>query len=208
METGRYAFRVLEGTEPRIVELTFGEESDLKLLSLWRLPLRLRKNESARDAVDYARLASKRWRYHNRSGYVATKSRHIQENSSSNPQVELAFLLLARATWNTSSTVLGFAHCRRTWCGHIFLDFLSVHPRIVAHESPTIRGVGAGILFGLCALAVECGIQVVWGETTNSSIAFYRRVLNRSSILDCLKISGVKLQKCSSEFERIRVNPS
>ena len=59
-------FRVLEGKASRPVELMFGRESDLPLLREWRLPPKLRGHEPARDAVDFARLATKRWRYYER----------------------------------------------------------------------------------------------------------------------------------------------
>ena len=101
--------------------------------------------------------------------------------------------------------VLGLAHCRRTWCGHIFLDFLSVHPRIVAPHEPRIRTVGLGILYGLCELAGQCGIPVVWGETTETSVAFYRKALGVPSLLDGFTISGALLEHCRHEFRRVRI---
>lgn len=197
-------FRVLEDHEPRPVELVFGREADLALLREWRLPAGLRRHEPARDALEFARLATKRWRYHNRTGLVVTSAAEIRNATTRKSSRELAFLLLARAQWKASSPILGLAHCRRTWCGHIFLDFLSVHPRIVAKQTPSIRGVGAGILYGLCELAGQCGIPVVWGETTESSVTFYRKALGGSPLLDCLTISGTRLKHCRREFARLR----
>jgi hypothetical protein len=194
-------FRILEGQEPRPVELVFGQESDLTLLREWRLPARLQHHEPARDAVEFARLASKRWRYHRQSGRIATHAAELRAA----PGEELAFLLLARAGWNTRSPVLGLAHCRRTWCGHIYLDFLSVHPRIAARQEPVVKGVGAGILGGLCELAGQAGIPVVWGETTASSVAFYRRVLGHARLLDHLMIAGPLLEHCRREFARVEI---
>ena len=154
-------FRVLEGQEPRPVELAFGRQSDMAFLREWHLPPKLRRHEPACDAVEFARLATKRWRYHHRTGHVVTSPAEIRDATARKSREELAFLLLARAEWSTGSPILGLAHCRRTWCGHIFLDFLSVHPRIVAQQEPRIRAVGIGILYGLCEIAGQCGVPVV-----------------------------------------------
>lgn len=137
-------FRVLEGKEPRPVELMFGRETDLNLLREWRLPPRLRRHEPARDAVDFARLATKRWRYYRQNEHTVTRALELRDACARLSSEELAFLLLARAEWSTRSPILGLAHCRRTCCGHVFLDFLSVHPRIVAQQQPIIKGVGPG----------------------------------------------------------------
>ncbi len=139
--------RILEGNEPRPVELMFGREADLHLLREWRLPPKLLDHEPARDAVDFVRLATERWRYHRRNGHIATSALELRDAGARQSSEELAFLLLARAEWSTRSPILGLAHCRRTWCGHVFLDFLSVHPRLVAQQRPVIKGVGAGILY-------------------------------------------------------------
>ena len=197
--------RILEGNEPRPVELMFGREADLHLLREWRLPPKLLDHEPARDAVDFVRLATERWRYHRRNGHIATSALELRDAGARQSSEELAFLLLARAEWSTRSPILGLAHCRRTWCGHVFLDFLSVHPRLVAQQRPVIKGVGAGILYGLCELAGQCGIPVVWGGTTASSVAFYRKVLDGAPLLDNLTIAGPLLAQCRREFARVTI---
>jgi hypothetical protein len=196
-------FQVLVGKEPRPVNLAFGPKGEVNLRG-WRLPQRFHGHEPAHDAIEYARLANKRWRYYDRTGHVLMSLEELRNLRGR--REEFAFLILARADWYPSSSLLGFAHCRRTWCGHIFLDFLSVHPRIAAQAEPRIRGVGAGILYGLCSIAAQCGISVVWGETTISSVPFYRKVLGRKSLLDCLTISGGKFRRCCSEFDKIRID--
>lgn len=198
-------FRVLEGDAARPVELVFGRESDFALLGDWRLPPALRRHEPARDALAFARLATKRWRYHRRTGHVVTSMAEIRDATARQSRAELAFLLLARAAWKTPSPVLGLAHCRRTWCGHIYLDFLSVHPRIVALHEPRIRTVGSGILYGLCELAGQCGVPAVWGETTETSVTFYRKALHAPALLDGFNIFGVLLEHCRREFSRVRI---
>ena len=68
---------------------------------------------------------------------------------------------------------------RRTWCHHLIVDFLFVHPRISGQLEP-VRGVGLSILQGICCLATILGCQRVWGEATRDSAPFYERQLGRS----------------------------
>ena len=201
-------FRVLEGKASRPVELMFGREADLDLLREWRLPPKLRRHEPARDAVAFARLATKRWRYHRQTGRIVTSAAELRDAGARKTSEELTFLLLARAEWSTCSPILGLAHCRLTWCGHLFVDFLSVHPSIAAQQEPRIRAVGTGILCGLCELAGQTGITTVWGETTATSVGFYRRALNNSALLDCFTITGLLLDQCRRQFHDMEFLPA
>lgn len=200
-------FRVLEGKESRPAELVFGRESDLSLLREWRLPPKLRRHEPARDAVAFARLATKRWRYHRRTGRIITRAAELRDAAARQTSEELTFLLLARAGWSTRAPILGLAHCRRTWCGHLFVDFLSVHPSIAAQQEPRIRAVGTGILCALCELAGQSGISTVWGETTSTSVSFYRKALNNPALLDCFVISGAVFDQCRRRFREMEILP-
>jgi hypothetical protein len=65
--------------------------------------------------------------------------------------------------------------------------------------------VGTGILCGLCELAAQSGISTVWGETTATSVSFYRKALNNPALLDWFIISGAVLEHCREEFGRIRI---
>ena len=58
--------------EPKPVQMRFGNQSDLAELRRWRSPTRLRANPHVSDALEYARLASKRWAYYYRNGEPAT----------------------------------------------------------------------------------------------------------------------------------------
>ena len=59
-------FQVLVGDEPHPVELMFGSEKDVMKVSRWRAPATARRNPAVRDTLEFARLASKRWRYYRR----------------------------------------------------------------------------------------------------------------------------------------------
>ena len=198
-------FNVLEGNEPRRVELAFGKASDMANLKKWRLPAKLEGNEPCRDALEFARLATKRWRYYGKTSQVIESIAAIRNITSRIPHDEVAFILVARVKWFKSSSILGLALCRRTWCGHIYLDFLSVHPSIVGKMEPRIRGIGAGMLYGLCEIAGQCGSPVIWGETTGSSVSFYRKAIGDTAMLDHLSITGRGLDNCRREFQKIRI---
>ncbi|MBI2928635.1 MAG: hypothetical protein HYY24_23465 [Verrucomicrobia bacterium] len=60
-------FQVLVEGEPCHVELAFGSEKDLALVSRWRAPAVVAARPAVRDTLEFARLASKRWRHYRRS---------------------------------------------------------------------------------------------------------------------------------------------
>src|SRR5436190_19891658 len=60
-------FQVLSDGEPRVVNLAFGGEGDLAVVGRWRAPAALEIRPGVRDTIEFARLASKRWRYYRRS---------------------------------------------------------------------------------------------------------------------------------------------
>ncbi len=56
-------------------------------------------------------------------------------------QAEVALLLVVRAKWFGRSPILGLAQCRRTYCHHLVLEFLSVHPAIVGRLNRMCRAL-------------------------------------------------------------------
>src|SRR5436309_1477567 len=142
------------------------------MVSRWRAPAVVREKAAVRDTLEFARLASKRWRYYRRSICTATNVAEFKAAVSQNTEVEISLLLLARADWFPSSSALGLAQCRRTYCHHLILEFLSVHPRVVGAVPPRVRGVGSGLIYSLAEFAGILGMPLVWGEATASSAAF------------------------------------
>src|SRR5437868_11691559 len=124
-------FQVLVDGEPRPVELVFGKARDLALVDRWRAPRSVASRPGVRDTLEFARLASKRWRYYRKSISTATDSQSFKSIVTRHPQAEVSLLLVVRADWFPRSNVLGLAQCRRTYCNHLILEFLSVHPAIV-----------------------------------------------------------------------------
>jgi hypothetical protein len=82
---------------------------------------------------------------------------------------------------------VGLAYCRRTWCHHLALDFLALHPQAL-NQTWHMSGVGSGIIFGLVQLASALNIQRIWGEATANSAPFYEKLLAVSPVHDLFVI--------------------
>jgi hypothetical protein len=61
-----------------------------------------------------------------------------------NPRAEVAFMFIARASWQPDPKLLGLAYCRRSWCHRFIVDFVAVHPHVVGRLRENIRGMGTG----------------------------------------------------------------
>src|SRR5438105_4785914 len=96
--------------------MRFGNDRDLGELRRWRSPAHLRANPHVSDALEYARLASKRWAYYHGNGETATTLSQLRTAIQQNPRAEVAFMLIARASWESGPNLLSFAYCRRSWC--------------------------------------------------------------------------------------------
>ena len=62
------------------------------------------------DALEYARLASKRWAYYHRNSETATSLPQLRSAIQKNPRAEGAFMLIARAAWQRKPNMLGLAY--------------------------------------------------------------------------------------------------
>jgi len=196
-------FQVLVAGRPRPVELVLGRARDLRAISLWRAPAAVAARPAIRDTIEFARLASKRHRHYLRSILTATSLGEFQAIITGSSQAEVALLLLARADWFPRSPIIGLAQCRRTYCHHIVLEFLSVHPAIVGGIEPEIRGVGKGLVYALVELSGATGVPLIWGEATANSASFYSRILATPGVQDHFFIRGNTLERCRQQFRRI-----
>src|SRR5438552_18085235 len=148
-------FLVMTDDGPKSVKFLFGRSADLAQVSRWRAPAVTATDARVRDALEFRKLAGKRWRYYFRGNEAATSVSQLQGMIRREPSSEAGFILIARATWSRAIPVIGCAFCRRSWCHHLIVDFIVVHPRIVATVGPSIRGVGAGMIYGIVNLAEE-----------------------------------------------------
>ena len=193
-------FQILVESDPRPVELAFGSEKDLAVVSRWRAPAAIAARPAVRDTLEFARLASKRWRYYRRSIATATSLENFKFIIGRAPQAEVSLLLIVRADWFVRSRVLGLAQCRRTYCHHLILEFLSVYPAIVGHAEPQVRGVGSGLVYGLAELAGIVGAPLICGEAAAYSAPFYAKAFGVREISDHFFIEGAVLAHGQRKF--------
>jgi hypothetical protein len=67
-------------------------------------------------------------------------------------------MLIARASWQPDPKLLGLAYCRFSWCHHLIVDFVAVHPHVVGRLHERIRGIGTGLFHGLVRIADDLGL--------------------------------------------------
>ena len=196
-------FQVEVNGKARLAEVGFATFVDTRSLVRWRWTGEGR-NVAVLDAIEYARLACKRWRYYEAANSTVSSLRELQSAVGSDAKVEVAMILVARALWPSQTSLLGFAYCRRTWCHHIVIDFLSVHPRIINRVPERIRGVGTGLLNHLVTIAEALKIRCAWGEATAHSAPFYERALNVRPILDHFFIEDEVMDYCRRQAVEAR----
>lgn len=173
-------FPVFLEDEPASVTVDFADNADVISATRWRVPRELEDNPAmlarAVDAREFALLAAKRWRHYRDTDAVAHSQAALQRMIASDPQGEYCFYLKTTADWFPTS--LGGAMVRRTWCHHLMVDFLFVHPAICGRVTD-VKGVGIELLRAVCVIARSLGCKRVWGEATRDSALFYRRQLDR-----------------------------
>src|SRR4051812_3517954 len=194
-------FTVSVEGQRRKVDLVFGRPMDIRSLMRWRISEPSRGDPQVRDAMEFRKLATKRWRYYLKGNDAAISLRELTARIEKDALCEIGFLLLAKAQWHLAAPVLGCCFCRRSWSHHLIVDFLAVHPKVLAGNAK-VRGVGTGIIYSLVGLADKLGIETIWGEATKNSAPFYERVLNLSRVTDHFFVEGETMQHCREQFRR------
>lgn len=149
------------------------------------------------DALEFGKLAGKRWRYYLKRNEAALSLAELVKGIGKDSQAEIGFLVVAKATWSPRPKMLGVAWCRRTWCNHIVLDFLAAHPGTLGRG---YGGIGTALLYSVAEVAGKIGASLVWGEATSLSAPFYRRVLSSTDIFDHFFITDTALAKMRDEL--------
>jgi hypothetical protein len=193
-------FKVLISETRKTVDVVFGNESDVRGVSRWRAPVNAPM--PVRDALEFAHLASKRWRYYRKNLRAVLSVEDFAAVARQDLREESCLILLARAAWFSDSIPLGLLQCRRSFCNRLIVEFLSVHPRIVGRVEPQIRGVGSGLVLTLAALAFKYGIDGIWGEATAHSSPFYQKTLGLREVKDHFHVEPAELKSAAAEFYR------
>ena len=117
------------------------------------------------------------------------------------PEGEFCFYLKVTADWFSAS--LGGAMVRRTWCNHLMIDFLFVHPSI-SGKAVNVKSIGLRLLQAICLIAETIGCPLVWGEATRDSASFYERQLHQS-VKDRFEITSAMISQLAAALEAKRV---
>ena len=157
---------------------------------------------AARDAVEFTRLAAERWRYYSDAGEAAESFQTLKEAIVHNEHCEVAFILIATTRRGDRELPVGLAYVRRTWCHHLALDFLALHPKAL-DQRENVAGLGSGIVYSLVRLAKSLHIQCIWGEATAHSAAFYERLLAKTPILDLFVIESQEMKAIQDRQQKI-----
>lgn len=176
---------------------------DMRGLLRWRTSAVSRSDPQVRNALEFRKLATKRWRYYLKGNEAATSLRQLKHTLRANPSAEVGFLLMAKASWQPAIPVLACCFCRRSWCHHLIVDFLAVHPKVLAGTPGRVRGVGTGMIYSLVGLADALGIGTIWGEATKNSAPFYEKVLNLPKVTDHFFVEGRTMEHSRQEFRRV-----
>jgi hypothetical protein len=155
-----------------------------------------------REAVEFTRLAAKRWRYYSRSEAAVESFDSFRREIRRNPKSEVAFIMVATIRQGRRDLPVGLAYCRRTWCHHLALDFLALHPSALKPKEQ-VSGVGSGIVFGLVQLAQALKIPRIWGEATVNSAPFYERLLAVQPVQDLFIIEAREMGAVTRRQEQL-----
>lgn len=187
-----FPFQIKVEDSLQTATLRFASRNELLRYHRSLSPFARKSSTTIREAVEFTRLAAKRWRYYARSDEAADSFASLQREICREVRCEVAFIMVATIRQGRRDLPVGLAYCRRTWCHHLALDFLALHPR--ALEQPgRVNGVGSGIVFGLVQLARALQIPRIWGEATVNSAPFYEKLLAVSPVVDLFIIETTEM---------------
>lgn len=198
----KFSFHIEVNGKPNLAKLRFTTRTELQTYHRSLTSSSNAASQTVKDAVEFTRLAAKRWRYYSEAGEAVESLAGLRQASAGNKRCEVAFILIATATIGSREIPIGLAYCRRTWCHHLALDFLALHPRTL-DEQEQITGVGSGIVYGLVKLAKALRIRRIWGEATVHSAPFYERLLGLAPILDLFVIESREMAEIQNRQAKI-----
>ncbi len=188
----KFLFHIEVNGKPSPAKLQFATQTELRAYHRSLPSASKQTSQIVSDAVEFTRLAAKRWRYYSDAGEAVESLSKLRNAFGHNKRCEVAFILIATTMFRNRETPIGLAYCRRTWCHHLALDFLALHPRTL-DEQEKVSGVGSGIAYGLVQLAKTLRIRRIWGEATVHSAPFYERLLALAPILDLFVIESQEM---------------
>jgi hypothetical protein len=201
---------ILTPEGPKELPISFGSAEDAEVLEAWAVDAGHSDTAAAADAVEFAKLGGKRWRYYSRRGEAARSLDDLMQRIAAAPKSEIGFLLVARPEQSTSTSMLAMAWCRRTWCNHLILDFLACHP-LAFDKRSGYRGAGTAMLVAMGLISARLGTPLLWGEATEVSAGFYsKNVLGGKPVRDHFFIKlarTAKIAGCRAFFMNAHLYP-
>lgn len=197
-----FQIKVAGATETAM--LRFANQSELLRYHRSLAPFASQSFTAVREAVEFTRLAAKRWRYYSRADEAVESFEELRREIKHASKSEIAFIMVATIRQGRRDLPVGLAYCRRTWCHHLALDFLALHPRVLT-QPRQIDGLGSGIVFSLVQLANALRIPRIWGEATVNSAPFYEKLLEVSPVQDLFVIEASEMSAINRRQHKITV---
>lgn len=198
----RFPFRIKVEGSPQTATLRFASRVEIQRYHRSLSPFARQSTTAIREAVEFTRLAAKRWRYYSRSGEAVENFATLQREIRRASTCEVAFILIATTRRENRDVPVGLAYCRRTWCHHLALDFLALHPRALSRDW-RVSGAGSGIVFGLVQVAKALNIPRIWGEATVNSAPFYERLLAVRPVQDLFIVEAAEMIAIAERQQKI-----
>lgn len=170
----------------RSLEFAFAKRRDERAFSKWLKSAPSASNPKVLDAMELGKLAFSRWKEALGKRRVADCVEDIKDYIDDSSEAEVSVLILVRARWLRGRNLVGLCLFRRTWCNNIYIDFLTKHPSLVVKRRKPLRGVGTALLYFITYVAAEIEAGAVWGEATQNSAKFYRKVFAKPEIKDLI----------------------
>ena len=197
MKRGIIETSVRAGDTLRTVRCEFATPREVRELAKWKVARS--GNAGMMDAVEYAGLTCKRWGFYLEEGRAVTDAHQLRDPAIAEAD-ELAFLIVARAQWAKPSA-LGLCLSRRSWCNHLIVDFLAVHPNFQEGGKQPLKGIGAALLLSVTEIATLIGAKRIWGEATRGSSTKYEDFFGIKNVRDLFVVSQANYRKYCTRYK-------
>ncbi len=190
----------------QVAKVVIAGPHDFGFLAGWRERLGNDQNPFRTDAVTFAQLVLDRFSVYSAVQPYVRSADDIGDHIKNNPQSEVAGVALLTCDWFPDSPVLGLCHFRRTWCNNIVLDYLASHPFIAKRPDGYlhhVKGVGLALLYFLSRLAERYGCEYIWGEATQLSCDYYKKVMSLDSVQDLILIPRGKFVEFATQLDLV-----
>lgn len=193
--------RVGRSDSPLVVRFAHAKRRDIPCLRSWRRAAREIADPRARDAADYAKAAFGKWNLCRRERTVASSLREAEHMIQNNPREEVQILLLAKSAV-PGAAMAGLCLFRRTWCNHVVVDLLAVHPRELVSKRERFKGLGSCLLWYVAEFADALKAKRLWLEATQNSAGAYAAIFELSEVEDLVILDQPKYTSFRDSMRR------